>query len=276
MIPHVRRAHPSVRPALVALDVDHTTITTAHTLSAATIAAVQRVTQSGTRVLLASSRPPRAMRDYLVDLGLTRPHPFVASQGAVIGTYSDDFALAIHEETPMDAAAALTAARTAVDAGLSVGWYTGEDWFTPHLDAGMRREADVVGFDPDVHGLDGLPAPDKLLLIDLAGEPGRLDSIAAALPGALVGQRSNAAYLEITRRGVDKASAIARLAARWGVPRERIVAIGDGLNDLGMLRLAGIAVAPANADPEVMAAADYRTESNDDDGVAIALDSLLP
>lgn len=54
------------------------------------------------------------------------------------------------------------------------------------------------------------------------------------------------------------------------------MAIGDGPNDLGLFALAGTSVAPANARPEVMAAATWTTRSNDDDGVAWALSVLIP
>ena len=61
-----------------------------------------------------------------------------------------------------------------------------------------------------------------------------------------------------------------------GVAAEQVVAIGDGRNDLAMLAFAGVAVAPANAHPEVLAAADLITSSNDEDGVAQALAQLVP
>ena len=54
------------------------------------------------------------------------------------------------------------------------------------------------------------------------------------------------------------------------------VAIGDGPNDLGLFAFAGTSVAPANARPEVAAAATWSTRSNDDDGVAWALSVLVP
>ena len=53
-----------------------------------------------------------------------------------------------------------------------------------------------------------------------------------------------------------------------------MLAIGDGPNDLGMFTFAGISVAPANARTEVIAAADYITATNDDDGVAHVLNAL--
>ena len=54
-----------------------------------------------------------------------------------------------------------------------------------------------------------------------------------------------------------------------------MIAFGDGYNDLSMLRLAGMGVAMANAAPEVRADADYVTLSNEEDGVAVAIERFL-
>ena len=75
---------------------------------------------------------------------------------------------------------------------------------------------------------------------------------------------------------LDKASAVREYCARRGIAAESVVAFGDGPNDLGLLAFAGTSIAPANARPEVAAAATWITRSNDDDGVAWALRVLVP
>ena len=57
--------------------------------------------------------------------------------------------------------------------------------------------------------------------------------------------------------------------------REDLMAFGDGFNDLSMLEYAGMGVAMGNAVDEVKAIADFITISNDEDGIAIALEQLL-
>ena len=85
---------------------------------------------------------------------------------------------------------------------------------------------------------------------------------------------SKEALLEISAPGVTKASALAGLAARAGIPAAEVVAFGDMPNDLPMLAWAGRAVAVANAHPKVLAVADEVTASNDEDGVALVLERL--
>jgi len=81
-------------------------------------------------------------------------------------------------------------------------------------------------------------------------------------------------HVEILAKGVSKAPAVAFLAKRCGIAREEIAAIGDGFNDIEMLRHAGLGVAVANAGPEVKAAADRVVASNEEDGVAELIESV--
>ena len=81
--------------------------------------------------------------------------------------------------------------------------------------------------------------------------------------------------LEVFDRQVSKWTAIHRLALEQGVPRERIAAIGDEVNDLAMIEGAGLGVAMGNAVPAVKAAARAHTASNAQDGVAVAIRRIL-
>lgn len=77
--------------------------------------------------------------------------------------------------------------------------------------------------------------------------------------------------LEITSCDADKGEALLDLAAMLGVRGDEIMAMGDGNNDLGLMRAAGLAVAMGNSAPEVLEAADHVTEDNEHDGVAEAI-----
>lgn len=77
--------------------------------------------------------------------------------------------------------------------------------------------------------------------------------------------------LEINIRTAHKGRALARFAEHLGLSLANCISFGDGANDLTMVEAAGVGVAMANACPEVLAAADYVTTSNDEDGVAAAL-----
>lgn len=80
--------------------------------------------------------------------------------------------------------------------------------------------------------------------------------------------------IEINAAGVNKGTALVALGEMLGIPRESIMACGDGDNDVHLLREVGFGVAMANAQPLVKEAADYITASNDEDGVARAIEKF--
>lgn len=80
--------------------------------------------------------------------------------------------------------------------------------------------------------------------------------------------------IEINAAGVNKGSGLVSLGRLLGIRREEIMACGDGDNDLLMLKEVGFGVAMANAEEEVKKAADYITLSNEEDGVADAIEKF--
>lgn len=93
--------------------------------------------------------------------------------------------------------------------------------------------------------------------------------------GRLSGMFTADFYFEFTAPGIDKGRALAGALPRRGIDASELVAFGDGQNDLAMIRFAGTGVAMGNAIPELKQAADMVTLSNNDEGVAAALEKLL-
>jgi Cof subfamily protein (haloacid dehalogenase superfamily) len=261
---------------LVVLDVDGTLLTSDARLTPGTAAAVGRARGRGMEVCLATSRGPGGLRWLVGELDLD---PWVvAFQGALVGRLDRTGALvgAALVDEPMPAGAARAVLAEAAAAGLSGSWFVGSSWFAMADDAAMRREAGIVrdGFTVAAPLADGRD-PHKLMLI--AGRPDlvpALHAIAGRLPGACAGHFSHDDYLEVTRAGVDKAKALVTLAGRLDIPLAEAAAVGDGHNDLGLLGAVGLPIAMGNAKPALKRVAAFVTGSNDEDGVAAALDRL--
>ncbi len=81
--------------------------------------------------------------------------------------------------------------------------------------------------------------------------------------------------IEVNAKTATKGRSIVRFAEKMGITRDQIMACGDATNDYSMLAEAGFAVAMANACPEIKAIADYMTLSNDEDGVAYAIEKFV-
>ena len=97
---------------------------------------------------------------------------------------------------------------------------------------------------------------------------------ALELPG-LQSTSSGAPFLEVSGAGIGKAYGLRLLAEHLGLGPQQVVALGDGLNDLDMLAWAGRGIAVANAEPELLAAADEVVPGCDEDGFARVLEDLV-
>ena len=86
---------------------------------------------------------------------------------------------------------------------------------------------------------------------------------------------SNPLFLEFVDKKCSKALALERLSEYYGIHREEIIAIGDGYNDLPMIDYAGLGIAMGNAPEEIRQKADAVTLSNDEDGVAAAIELYI-
>lgn len=101
-----------------------------------------------------------------------------------------------------------------------------------------------------------------------------LDAMDAATPGHRVVQGHDH-WVDIVATGVDKGAALRRLQGELGVRPAQTAAFGDHLNDVGMLRSAGMSFAMANARPDAQAAARFRAPSNTEAGVVRVLEAML-
>ena len=109
---------------------------------------------------------------------------------------------------------------------------------------------------------------------DLALRARELERFPALFP-ELSATTSVSNNIEINSARAGKGKAILALAELLGIPPEDTVAFGDGTNDCEMLRMAGLGVAMANADPAVKALADEITDTNNAAGVARVIRRLL-
>lgn len=106
----------------------------------------------------------------------------------------------------------------------------------------------------------------------IVGEPERLAVLEKEMYEVLKDRmgvfRSEPYFLELVPKGIDKAQSLSVLLSEIGMTREEMIAVGDGFNDLSMIKYAGLGVAMANAQPVVRENADFITLSNEEDGVA--------
>jgi Cof subfamily protein (haloacid dehalogenase superfamily) len=264
--------HVPVRPRVVASDLDGTLLRSDGTVDPRSRQALAAAEEAGALVVLCTARPARWMRPLADALG----HRGVAicANGAVVWDLHSESVIESFPLEPVLTAdvvallkAALPDSSWAVERTDSFGREHGyhSRWPTP---AGTTIDA--------VEALIAEP-PVKLMLRHDRLLADELLQRAREVVGEMVElTHSNAAdgLLEISASGVSKASTLARVCEQRGIASEHVIAFGDMPNDLAMLRWAGHAVAVANAHPDVLAAADELTVSNDEAGVALVLERL--
>lgn len=81
-------------------------------------------------------------------------------------------------------------------------------------------------------------------------------------------------FIEILKKGTDKGTGLYRLADSLGIPRNRTFAVGDGYNDVDMLKSAKFGFVPSNGSREALACADYVVCSNNDGAIANVIEIL--
>jgi Cof subfamily protein (haloacid dehalogenase superfamily) len=256
---------------LVAIDLDGTLLTDAKRVSDQTAEALCCLPQRDVRIVIASARPPRSVRHVYQALKLDTWQ--INYNGALIW---DEPRQAVVFHRPLAGELVREIVETARDMfdEVLVTCEVLDKWYTDRHDQAHTTETGRL-FKPDVVGpLDAILAGEitKLLLL---GEPRiilRLEHlIADAFGGGVSVVKTDEDMLQIMDRRVSKAVALERVAAHYGVPMSQVLAIGDAPNDVGMLQLAGVAVAMDNAHPLVKEVADWVAPSNNDHGVHAAL-----
>ncbi len=271
----------------VAVDVDGTLLNSAHELTERVRRAVSAVRRQDVTVCLATGKLLRSIQPLIDDLELAGPH--ITCNGAVITDLRPPEARtpAVPDLTwsqplsPNEIRQALAAIRTHAP-DLGVAWYTTEAIFTDapygRLDSILRAYREptvrhVATLDPQ---RATLPPPVKLLL---TGSPERLARLRADIT-PLIGETlevisTTADFLECMSRSVSKGAALRRVTEQLGIPRDEVMALGDGENDISLIESAGMGVAMGNAIPALAQRARMLTASNDADGVALALERFI-
>lgn len=266
----------------VALDLDGTTLNSQGKLSERTRQAIRAVLERRIHVIVASGRPVSSLPEEVV--GIPGIRYAVTSNGAVVRDLETGEILREYKLTPEAAEEIL---------GLTEGMDVAYETFI----AGIPYAQASYVADPVRYGAAAAAVPyvrrTRKPVEDIRGFIRRhkeeLDSIDVviregkeALWKKLETQvediyvtSSVPQLLEISYKEAGKASGVRFLLDHLKIAREHLAAFGDGDNDSGMLRLAGVGVAVANAVPGCLAAADRITGSNDEDGVAAELERIL-
>jgi hydroxymethylpyrimidine pyrophosphatase-like HAD family hydrolase len=261
---------------LVALDLDGTLLRSDRTVSPRTRSALRAAQAAGVDLVLATARSPRGVLPIADDLGLGGLA--ICANGATVFDL-DTQSIVRHRPLPSRTAHRLVRELRAAVPGIVFGWELELRFGSEPAYEALRQSTwwpRPQGAFPPSDPLAWDAPMTKLIGRVPNGDLGAAFEIARSLAGTdAVATLAGEAFVELVAAGVGKEAALAELAAERGIADDEVAAFGDHLTDLGMVTWAGLGVAVANAHPAVLDAADERTASNDDDGVALVLERLL-
>ena len=278
---------PQSRFRLLALDLDGTLLDPDGRIAPDTEQAIGRVVQSGIRPILCTGRRPRRTIPIARELGLT--YPIVCNSGALISSAGDpgtiwradldrpvvDAVLAVFRAFDQPAISFLDRPGGEADFVVAVP-STGRPLIDDFLDQNREFASVVPGWADEVQRT-------HFHLTAIGTRPAMLE-LERALHQALGGQvqtfvQKSPSYAgtmcEVLRADANKWSAILRLCSRWQILPSEVCAVGDDMNDIPMIRGAGLGVAMGHAPPAVVAAADLVVRSNAAGGVAQLIDEFI-
>jgi Cof subfamily protein (haloacid dehalogenase superfamily) len=279
---------------LIAIDIDGTlTPSTGPRISARNCAALQAAEAAGVEIVIATGRRQAYAMPLIAQVGLDENSVMISSNGAVVRGF--DGQLLDRRFLPVETARQLCVALRGY--GTLVFTFDREGtgalvieslkqlharidrWVEANRPYLVEVQPIERAFDAGEEPIQGMvcgtvaemiAAERQLLLSDVAGQIAMHRTEYAA---------RNLSILDLLPPGCSKGAALDSLARIRGLERNQIMAIGDNLNDLEMLEYAGRAVVMANASEEVLALAMRRgwevTASNDDDGVALAVEEVV-
>ena len=264
---------------LIALDLDGTTLNRKTEITPRTRAAIDAAIEKGVIVALASGRSRRGIVPTAEALELHKKHGLIVAWN---GAHVED--LTSHEVLcqrllPEGIVGELCDYAKAHD--MAIMTYDQEGMSISETPDDQYIVYEAVSNGIPQRKVDSLPAEvtyplHKMLL---TFHPSRLAALEPEMQAHFEGRidvyHSEPYFLEAMPLGCTKATALEMLLDKLGLTRENLMVCGDSGNDLAMIRFAGLGVAMGNADEDVKAQADFVSTSNDEDGVAVAIEKFV-
>lgn len=262
---------------IISLDIDGTLYTSEKKISAETKSALLRAQENGCVLVLASGRPTAGLVPIARQLSMEKFHGMLlAYNGGVVIDFTTGekiFSNVIENALAKKLLKHLEnfPVNPIVDDGETIFTTDPESFQVPYESQSNHLKIQTVA---NIHdAVDFSPA--KILIAAPAEILSRdTEKISAPFSDKLDFVLSAPFYLEATIKGVNKADALKTACENLKIPAADIIAFGDAQNDIPMLKVAGYAVAMGNACAELKEIADHVTDTNDNDGIARALEFL--
>lgn len=270
---------------LIAIDLDGTLLHSDRTLSAENLLAIREAKAAGVQVVLCTGRPLLAMEYLLDEIGLR-------DEGDLAITYNGGL---IQKTQTGEVVRQITLNREdckeifelGQDLHLPVNFIDLNYIYEPPYPVGAesiymaarRKDTNKIGLQFKEIDIENLPEPFFINKIVMSRPGEELDAMIPKIPTHYHEKyniyKSQDFILEVLPPSVDKGSAMSFIGEALGFEKNQIMGLGDQENDLSLVANAGLGIAMENAIPEVKEVADYITKSNNENGVAHAINKFV-
>lgn len=263
----------------LALDLDGTLTNKDKKVSKENKIAIEKAIEKGVQVVLASGRPLFGIEPIAKELELEKKGGYILAfnGGNIVECQTGNLLYA----TMMPENCVRDICRLARENGVHALTYSKDDRIVAESDTDQYVILEAVCNDTAILKVDDLEKyvdysvakflvvgpHEKLLIVQ--------DALLKKYGEILNAFFSEDYFLEVVPAEVAKDAALERLLNRLGISREELIACGDGMNDIPMLKYAGLAAVMDNGYEEVKAYADYLAPSNDDHGVADVINKYI-
>lgn len=260
------------------LDIDGTLTNSEKEITPRTKEGIIRVMERGHKVILASGRPTAGMMRYAEELEFgTRGGYLLAFNGGCILEYKTGNIM-FQKTLPPQVIPGLH--RFAVENDCGLVTYLGNN-----IIVGTRMD-EYIKLEAGINGMGIRPVENFVNFVTfdvnkclMTAPPEKAEALMGKLQeqhrGILSIYRSEPFFIEIMPQNIDKAQSLDRMMSTVGLTKDNCICCGDGFNDMTMIRYAGIGVAMENAQPAIKEAADFITDSNDNDGIVKVIDTFI-
>jgi hypothetical protein len=265
---------------LLVVDIDGTLQGKGRTVSAEDEEALAKVRHSGVQVSLSTGRATQACLGILNKLSLDGYHIFF--DGALVA--SPERGEEVYVE-PLSPAVLKEAIEFIHLEDIPLELYSATQYFAERENWSTQAHRQFFSLEPALVDFNELWERERIIkggLVALSPEEAKkVRSFCERFDGSLhfswarTPAYPGVGFINVLTPGVSKGRALEALASYLGIPLAEVMAIGDGINDIPLLSLAGLAVAMGNASDEVKAVADYITLDVDHSGVAAAINKFL-
>lgn len=265
---------------LIATDLDGTLVTDDKNLTDKTIENVKKALKKNVKIMISSARTFYRLERYIDELDLRKENQYtICFNGAMI---VENITGEVLYSKNLDKQEVNELISLGKQLNVPIMLYSKNVHYAEEIPEVIQKNKNSKGMNLKIENFNKIDFDKEenyIYKIVFMDKPEKIIEVRKNIPKEIIEKyevtSSVPEYIEFVKNGIKKSEAIKFIMNKCKIKQEEVIAIGDGENDIEMLRFAGLGVAMGNADDYVKENADYITTSNNDDGVGKVIERFI-